>query len=260
MRETSDSLPFFFSPNCHWQLSPWKDDVKIQNGISLKPLSPEEAATKRDSELREVSKMYEAHFLNEMVKAMRKTVDDSDGLIKKNMAEKIFAEQLDNQYVEGWSNKGGVGIADMIYNQVKDKYFDTTKKDFSHPHKMLPISPQKELHEIQTDSIQMKMIPPSTGAKLEYRFEVPDSSGGSPFDALAPLPGKVAERVKLGDGWNLVKLDHGQGLTSELTFPGSLQAIDTGLDLPAGQKLGTLDPGRPVLAWKLDWPSDGSPV
>lgn len=229
--------------------------MKIQNGI---PLGKAPSAEQRDVQLRDAAKMYEQHFLSEMVKSMRKTTGGEDGgLIKKNMGEKIFAEQLDGQYVEQWSNKGGVGIADMIYNQIKEKYYDTTKRDFSPGHRMLPIAPKKEAIGVPpSDAVKMKMIPGSTGAQLEYRFEVPDASG--PFDAVAPLDGKVLETTRMGEGWNLVKLDHGQGLTSEMTFPGGFATIGTGEVFRAGQKLGTLDPSRPVLAWKLDWLNVGA--
>lgn len=236
--------------------------MKIQNGISIASKSAEERAVQLDGQMREAAKMYESHFLNEMVKSMRKTAQNDDGLIKTNMAEKIFREQLDGQYVEGWTNKGGVGLADMIYMQLKDRYQAGTKQNFLHRGGVMPIAPRKDAQGIApTDSIQMKMLPPTSGYKLEYRFDVPDASGA--FDAQLPLEGHVVESAKLADGWNVVKLDHGRGLTSELTFPGQLAPFDTagrqngsepeaGL-LPAGQKLGVIDPGRPVLAWKLDW-------
>lgn len=226
--------------------------MKIQNGISLTKPSAEELASKRDGQLREAAKMYETHFLNEMVKSMRKTVENEDGLIKKNMAEKIFSEQLDNQYVDSWANKGGVGLADMIYNQISGQMNDAAKLKMHQRGGVLPINPSKDMQGLKpTDSIQMKMIPPSQGAKLEYRFEVPGSTGA--FDVQAPMDGHVIESARLGDNWSVVKLDHGQGMTSEMTFPGQQVPLDAGAAVGAGLKLGTLDPARPVLAWKLDW-------
>ena len=233
--------------------------VKIQNGFSLKPDSPQEKAAKIDDNLRGAAKMYENHFLNEMVKSMRSTVGrDENSFMKQNMAEKIFSEQLDQQYVDGWANKGGIGLADMIYSQIKDQYFNTTKKDFSHPGGALPIAPKREINGLKpTDSIQMKMIPVNKTSALEYRFEVsdPDVSGrpGQNYEALAPMAGKVVESTKLGENWTSLKLDHGRGVSSELTFPGTAEPIPGGTAVEAGQRLGQLDPSRPVLAWKLDW-------
>src|SRR5689334_1017490 len=74
-----------------------------------------------DKKFREVSEMYEKQFLREMTKAMRSTIQES-GLVKVNQGEKIFREQLDNEYVEKWGSSGGIGLADMIYDQLLFHY------------------------------------------------------------------------------------------------------------------------------------------
>jgi flagellar protein FlgJ len=225
--------------------------MKIQNTFPLQQ-SQEAKLKEQDGKLRDAAKMYETHFLNEMVRAMRSTTGKSEGMIKQNFAEKIFTEQLDNQYVDGWSKKGGVGLADLVYNQIQERYFGTVKKSFGHATGALPIAPKSDGGMKATDSIQMKTIPAGDGAKLEYRFEVLDPTGTG-HEALSPMAGTVTKAQSLGDGWNLVKLDHGQGLESELTFPGSMTELGIGKGLDTGQRLGQLDPTRPVVAWKLDW-------
>lgn len=244
-------FPLFFF------LSPGRTDaaqrnsVKIQNGISLTPPSPEAKAAQLDGQLRDASKMYETYFLNQMVKAMRSTTGGEEGVIKKNFAEQIFTEQLDQQYVDGWANKGGVGLADMIYSQISEKFQQGRGTGLSKG--VLPIAPQKNpVGAPSAESIQMKTIPAGPEAKMHYRFEVPQSSGAG-FEALSPMAGKVLDSKSMEDGWNMVRLDHGQGVVSELTFPGQRAQFDTGTEVQSSQKLGTLDPGRPVLAWKLDW-------
>ncbi len=64
--------------------------MKIQPTALPITQSPEEKAKKIDGQLREASQMYENHFLNEMVKAMRSTVRRDDGLLKHGMAEKFL--------------------------------------------------------------------------------------------------------------------------------------------------------------------------
>ena len=222
--------------------------MKIQNGISIAPPSAES----KDTQLREAAQMYEGYFLDQMVRAMRSTVPKDAGILKKNFAEEIFTGQLDQQYVENWTKRGGVGLADMIYNQIRERVqpFQGVKQQG-----VIPLSPKPEMHGVPTtDSIQMKMIP---SAQLEYRFEVPNPSGGV-FEAQAPMSGKVLDTAKIGDGWSAVLLDPGQGVTSELTFPGSCAQIGPGDQVGTGQRLGLLDSGRPVLAWKLDWNKDVS--
>ena len=74
-----------------------------------------------DQKLHEVSEMYEKHFLREMMKAMRSTVHEG-GFIQQNQAERIFKEQLDDHYVDKWSEKGGIGLSKVIYDQLIDKF------------------------------------------------------------------------------------------------------------------------------------------
>lgn len=218
--------------------------MKIQNGFSLKPLTPEEKATRTDSQLREAAKMYETHFLNEMVKAMRSTVHNEEGLIKAGFAEKLFTEQLDQQYVNGWAERGGVGLADVIYTQIRERYLGSAKKDFLHSGGVMPLKP-----ESKDAQPQVKMIPPQAQNQMEYRFEMQ----GRTADVQAPLAGRVLELNALNENWSSVKLDHGRGLFSEMTFPGQVAQIGVGGTVEPGQKLGQLDPARPVLAWKLEW-------
>lgn len=226
--------------------------MKIQNGYSLKPPSPEAKAAQQDANLKDASKMYEKYFLNEMVKAMRSTVNPEEGFIKPSFAEKIFTEQLDQQYVDNWSEKGGVGLSQLIYSQIKDQYYGASQKQIQQLHPVLPIAPKREIQLPATDSIQMKVIPPANGAKLSYRFEVP-SPAQDGFEVQAPLAGRIVEATKLDQGWNMIRLDHGQGLRSEMTFPGLVTQNGVGQELTAGQRLGLLDRERPVVAWNLDW-------
>lgn len=218
--------------------------MKIEKGFSLKPLAPEERALKQDLQLRDAAKMYETHFLNEMVKSMRSTVQSEEGMIKPNFAQKIFTEQLDGQYVEGWANRGGVGLADMIYKQIKEQYFNSTKKDFSQPKGALPIAPE-------SGGVRMKAIPIEPQNKMQYRLEAQPSK--APTQVRAPMGGEVVSCSRLEDGWSSVRLDHGRGLFSELSFPGKTTDLAAGQTVEPGERLGFVSPERPVLAWNLEW-------
>lgn len=74
-----------------------------------------------EEKLREVADLYEKHFIKEMMKQMKSTVPES-GLLKKNNAEKIFEDQLDDQYSSEWNKRGGFGLSDMIYEQLNQKF------------------------------------------------------------------------------------------------------------------------------------------
>ena len=54
-----------------------------------------------EEKFREVAEMYEKHFIREMMKEMRSTVHES-GFMKQNNAEKMFREQLDDDYADKW--------------------------------------------------------------------------------------------------------------------------------------------------------------
>lgn len=103
--------------------------MKIQNNIALKDQrSVSEIKAEQLVKLRDASKMFEKQFLQEMFKSMRGTVQKS-GLIQETMGEKIFTEQLDQEYIQAWVDLGGVGFADQIYKNIVEKYFPEPPKD-----------------------------------------------------------------------------------------------------------------------------------
>lgn len=93
--------------------------MKINKFYQANPMSPEQLKAMQDKQMREAAKSYEKYFLDEMVKAMRTTVPEGDGLIPANFAEKMYKENLDQEYVKNWSEAGGVGLQDLIYDQIK---------------------------------------------------------------------------------------------------------------------------------------------
>ena len=42
--------------------------------------------------------------------------------LMKNNAEKIFTDQLDDQYADQWTKSGGIGMSQLIYDQLMEKY------------------------------------------------------------------------------------------------------------------------------------------
>jgi flagellar protein FlgJ len=89
----------------------------------FKATPPVESNKKKvtDDKLKEVATLYERHFIREMMKQMRATVQEG-GFIKQNNAEKIFRDQLDDQYADQWAQSGGIGLSGMIYDQLIEKF------------------------------------------------------------------------------------------------------------------------------------------
>jgi len=74
-------------------------------------------------ELREATDQLEAVFINMMMKTMRNSVPETEGIFKKSEAEKMFEEMLDEEYANKMAEGGGIGISDMIFEQF-EKHID----------------------------------------------------------------------------------------------------------------------------------------
>jgi peptidoglycan hydrolase FlgJ len=174
-----------------------------------------------------------------MVKAMRGTVGESE-LMPASMGEKIFREQLDDNYVEEWSNTGGVGFADLIYNHVMDRY----QNQFARPKS--PVGGQGNFNfkvQDQGNRTKVQIQKPQTGA-----------SNSSPQNLVAPWDSKVT--LTSGDSLKAYILDHGGGLTSTLAFDGTPVVAD-GQTVKAGTKLASLNPASRDIFWNIDGTSGG---
>jgi Rod binding domain-containing protein len=91
--------------------------LKAQNFMDLR----QGGGPTSEAKLREVADLYEQHFIKEMIKNMKSTVPES-GLIKKNNAEKIFEDQLHDRYSQEWNKRGGFGLSDLIFEQLKSQF------------------------------------------------------------------------------------------------------------------------------------------
>lgn len=95
-------------------------------GRAEKALNPKEAAAlqeakameKRDKELRKACEGFEAMFLSMMYRQMRATVPENT-LFGESNALKIFQDMRDDELMKNVAAGGGIGIADMMYKQLK---------------------------------------------------------------------------------------------------------------------------------------------
>jgi len=224
--------------------------------------TPEE----QDQKLKDVAKLYEKQFLREMTKAMRSTVSE-DGFIKANQAEKIFREQLDQEYVEKWGDKGGIGLADMIYKQLLDKLG---------PGMGIKSAPQRPMGPIQLDQKNAGMtaiktserspikiqVQPGTEVKpqrltVQYDLQMAalQKDDGNPREVLAPWDGNLLGTQQINPDEYLLEMSHTNGRKSQLVFRGQ---IDSQLsaqplkEIQAGQRLGLLSPEAKNLFWTVE--------
>lgn len=223
-------------------------EIKIQKGLPLH--APQ---VNPDAKIRQAAQMYEQHFLGEMVKAMRQTVEHGQ-LTEPTMAEKIYSEQLDGHYVESWAGRGGVGLADIIYNQVQDRFFN---------HGGVAPRPQGPLHlqkgtTIKIDETRQHGIPVVTPRStipnndVSFLYEWNDADQNSrPHEVLSPYDGELLQSFRVGEDRQILKIAHNDGLLSTLSFMGQTKDLRLGDRVTAGQKLGALSPLAKGLTWQV---------
>lgn len=85
------------------------------NGSSPPP--PREAPIDRESPLWQAAEGMEANFLKEMLRNMRKTVQESPEM-QKSRGYQLFRGMLDDHYAETAARTQGIGLAELIVNQV----------------------------------------------------------------------------------------------------------------------------------------------
>jgi len=67
--------------------------------------------------LKEAAQQFEAIFIQQMYKEMRKTIPD-DGLIQHGNAEDIYAQLQDLEAAKITAQQGGIGLADLMMQQL----------------------------------------------------------------------------------------------------------------------------------------------
>ncbi len=97
-------------------------NLSIDPRTMLSATSPKDQATEpKDKDLlalRKSCQEFEAIYINEMYKAMRKTLPDS-GLFKKDMSSELYKEMLDMEMAKQTAAGEGMGIGHAMYEQLK---------------------------------------------------------------------------------------------------------------------------------------------
>lgn len=205
-----------------------------------------------DEKLKEVSGLYEKQFLRQMVKEMRQTIHPN-GMNEPSMTEKVFQEKLDHEYVEQWGTSGGIGLADIIYSQLKDKFAPAMGGGLPRPTGPMPLQKGSTI-KIDETQPEFKRIDSADAVKKnpEMTLHLQPTAGGSEARKVqSPWEGKIVSRSKSPDDQSVVRIRHDEGLESVLHFKGNLVNTDVGQPVAAGEVLGTLAPDGSPLTWKL---------
>ncbi len=194
--------------------------------------------------LREVADMYEKHFIKEMMKQMKSTVSEGSGMFKKNNAEKIFQEQLDDEHAGQWNKQGRFGMSDLIYNQLMDRYGSQfgLKENLEKPSG--PIELNQKKHDIK----DLK-----SGDEFSIKIETKEPAGASNENQTVknPWAGTLQSKELINDDHTLYKIKHDNGLESLITIQGGVSEktrfLSSGDYLQAGDELGLAKEASPLF-------------
>ena len=94
------------------------EEQQTRQGNVLRP--GEEGGVTDRAAIREASEMFESYFIQMMFREMRRSSEtlNENSFIPRSQAERIFTEMLDEQKAIDAAANGGIGLADMIYNQM----------------------------------------------------------------------------------------------------------------------------------------------
>lgn len=94
-----------------------KDEDKSDFAAHLASEAEKAQADKDDVKLKTTCRDMEAMFLNMMMTDMRKTVQKSK--LVDDSKEDIMTSMLDSEMTKNMAKAGGMGLADMLYRQLR---------------------------------------------------------------------------------------------------------------------------------------------
>jgi len=73
-----------------------------------------------EAKLEEACQQFEEMFLTQMMKQMRKS-GPKGGMFGNSAGSDQFADMMDQERAKQWSQNGGVGLASMLFEQMKQQ-------------------------------------------------------------------------------------------------------------------------------------------
>jgi peptidoglycan hydrolase FlgJ len=190
--------------------------------------------------LKEVADMYEKHFIKEMMKQMKSTVVEGTGMFKKNNAEKIFQEQLDDEYSSEWNKQGSFGMSKLIYDQLMDRFggqFGLTKP-IDKPEGPIDLDEKHEIKDLKPLS--------DFSIKIDSKNKLDGNQ-----TVKNPWAGTLQSKDHMSEDKTMYKIKHDNGLESLITIQGAASEksrfLSAGDTLQAGQELGLAAEASPLF-------------
>ena len=128
-----------------------------------------EASQDPTQAIRKTAEQFEAHFLQQMMKSMRDTVEKSD-LVESNNME-MYQDLMDKEVAMKMVQRGGIGVANMLEKQMLKQSADLSTQEALklrpavQPEAMPLVKPTEPL-PLKSSAIQSYQLnSPSAGAK-----------------------------------------------------------------------------------------------
>lgn len=102
----------------------YKTDTASNSASKLEDTLNSDLSTATEDELMDVCKDFESYFIEQMFKAMQKMVPESNDSISaaNRQMQDFYKEQMTQSFAEQASESGGLGIAQVLYEQMKRNY------------------------------------------------------------------------------------------------------------------------------------------
>lgn len=94
----------------------------------------------KSKKLRDACEKFEAVFISKLWKEMRKTVPKEGYMHSKH--EDKYLSMFDREFAEKMASSGGIGLADMIYEQLSEKLKNTSRETLSGGVNVKPLAAQ----------------------------------------------------------------------------------------------------------------------
>lgn len=128
-----------------------------------------EASRDPTQAVRKTAEQFEAHFLQQMMKSMRDTVEKSD-LVESNNME-MYQDLMDKEVAMKMVQRGGIGVANMLEQQMLKQSAAVSTQDVL---KLHPVAPAEALPLIKKAEAM-----PLTGTAVRA-YELKPNEGGRP--------------------------------------------------------------------------------
>lgn len=102
----------------------YNTDTSNSTANKLEETLSSDLSTATEDELMEVCKDFEAYFTEQMFKAMQRMVPESDNEMSASnkQLQDYYKEQMVQTFAEQSAEGEGLGIAQMLYEQMKRNY------------------------------------------------------------------------------------------------------------------------------------------